>query len=80
MNIFGTHCVCLLAIIFGVGTPCHWGLLVMVGNICYYGKTLLFERIYFFQSPANDKTAMHNLRPYGKCEFGGTYNAEKHNI
>jgi len=71
-NIFGTHNFCLHAIIYGVGTLCHCGLSVMVGNICYYGKTLLVERICSFQNPANGVTAMHNLRPHGKCGFGGT--------
>lgn len=44
----------------------------MVGSICYYGKTLLFERICSFKNPANSETAVHNLRPYGKCECGRT--------
>jgi hypothetical protein len=42
------------------------------GGGTYYGKTLLFERICSFQNPANGESAMHNLRPYGKCGFGGT--------
>lgn len=30
----------------------------------------------YFQNPANGETAVHNLRPYSKCGFGGTEDAE----